>query len=258
MRVANDATNSKKLQQMMVTQRALRPDFAPTRNERCFCGSGDRFRNCCGSRTKDRPPPHGVEIVSTFLDADRCRVWSDYLERQPRQRLGTVEAREDHFETTYDVDRITDVVKAGELRGEINGEIERAFRTVIAPLCERPFAWFEYPQVLRYEPGGWYRAHADSEVFVQDQQSWAKGIDRDISLLLYLNDEFRGGSLSFLNFNYSYRPRRGDLVVFPSDHRYAHQAEPVEQGLRWVVASWGAFANEPRVRSEPAPESIVL
>lgn len=163
-----------------------------------------------------------------------------------------------HQESTHDADRITDIVKAGKLRDDINREIQRAYEEVVAPVCEREFAWFEYPQVLRYEPGGWYRAHADSEIFLADRRSWAKGIDRDASVLLYLNDDFEGGEITFLKFNYSYRPNAGDLVFFPSDHRYVHQAEPVGTGLRWVVVSWAAFTDEPRVRSAPAPASVML
>jgi len=220
-----------------------------------------RFGECCGSVRTDRPPPHGVGIVRGFLPGDSCKTWIAHFQRQPRLPLGTVEAPDEgigHLESTHDADRITDIVKAGKLRGHINRQISRAYRAVIAPSTKRRFAWFEYPQVLRYEAGGWYRAHADSEVCMPDGKSWAKGIDRDISLLLYLNDDFEGGELSFLNFNYSHRPRVGDLVFFPSDHRYVHQAEPVTNGLRWVIASWAAFADEPRVRLEPPPASILL
>lgn len=173
--------------------------------------------------------------------------WTTHLNNQPRLPLGVVEAPEQgvsHQESTHDADRVTDIVKAGELRDDINRQIQRAYEEVVAPACTREFAWFEYPQVLRYEPGGWYRAHADSEIFLADRRAWAKGIDRDASVLLYLNDDFEGGEITFLKFNYSYRPRVGDLVFFPSDHRYVHQAEPLRSGLRWVVVSWAAFTDE--------------
>ncbi len=241
--------------------RTPRANFSPSPQEPCFCGSGKPFRDCCGSAKRDRLPPHGVGIVPGFLDPDICRSWITHLHRQPRLPLGTVEAPDrgiSHSETTHGGDRITDLVKAGRLRRDIDRRVERAYQDIIAPLRGRRFAWFEYPQVLRYEPGGWYRAHADSEVCSPDGRSWTKGIDRDISLLLYLNDDFQGGELRFLKFRYSHRPRAGDLVFFPSDHRYVHQAEPVKTGLRWVVASWAAFTDEPRVRDQPPPASIML
>lgn len=242
-------------------KRMLRANFSPSRKEPCFCGSGEPFGRCCGTAKRDRPPPHGVGIVPGFLDADTCQTWITHFRRQARRSLGTVEAPDkgiSHSEATHGGDRITDLVKAGRLRRDIDRQVERAYQDVIAPLCGRRFAWFEYPQVLRYQPGGWYRAHADSEVCSPNGRSWTKGIDRDMSLLLYLNDDFAGGELGFLKFKYSHRPRAGDLVFFPSDHRYVHQAEPVIKGLRWVVVSWAAFADEPRVRDQPPPSSIML
>ncbi len=242
-------------------KRTLRADFSPSLKDPCFCKSGVSFGSCCGSAKRDRPPPHGVGIVPGFLDANSCRTWITHFRRQPRLPLGTIEAPErgvSHRETKHDGDRVTDLVEAGKLRRDINRQVKRAYQDVIAPRYGRRFAWFEYPQVLRYQPGGWYRAHADSEVCMADGRSWAKGIDRDISLLLYLNDAFVGGELGFLKFNYTHRPRAGDLVFFPSDHRYVHQAEPVKEGMRWVVVSWAAFADEPRVRDQPPPASIML
>ena len=53
------------------------------------------------------------------------------------------------------------------------------------------------------------------------------------------------------NFNYTYRPRKGDLLFFPSDHRYLHQAETVTSGARYAIVSWAALENIPRVLNEP-------
>lgn len=200
-------------------------------------------------------------IVPGFLDRETCRAWITHLRRQPRLPLGTVESPErgvSHFETKHDVDRITDIVKTGRLHGDIQLQVQRAYQEVIAPAYGRRFAWFEDPQVLRYQAGGWYRAHSDSELLSPNGKTWVKGIDRDASLLLYLNDDFQGGELSFVFFGYSHRPRSGDLVYFPSDHRYAHQAQPVRGGVRWAVVSWAAFTGELRVRQAPPPASVLL
>jgi len=242
-------------------RKAPKSELAPGPGDPCACGSGVRFRKCCGSTATDRPPPRGVRIVPGFLDPETCRAWIAHLRRQPRLPLGTVDAPDGgvrHFETTHDADRITDIVKAGSLRRDILRHIKKAYQDVIAPACGRKFAWFEDPQVLRYQPGGWYRAHADSELLMPDGKTWVRGIDRDTSLLLYLNDDFEGGDLSFVFFDYTHRPVAGDLVFFPSDHRYAHQAQPVGRGLRWAVVSWAAFTGAPRVRKNPPPASIML
>lgn len=79
-----------------------------------------------------------------------------------------------------------------------------------------------------------YALHADSQRYLKDRRVWQKTIDRDVSLLLllYLNEDHTGGALSFYAFNYAFKPWMGDLLFFPSGHRYAHQAHEVKSGRR--------------------------
>lgn len=61
---------------------------------------------------------------------------------------------------------------------------------------------------------------------------------RDISLLIYLRDDFEGGELHFKRLNYSLKPKAGMLVWFPSDVRFEHMAKPVTHGNRLAIISW--------------------
>ena len=56
--------------------------------------------------------------------------------------------------------------------------------------------------------------------------------------------------------SYTYKPGAGDLLYFPSDHRYEHEATVLETGLRFVVVSWAAFKEERRVSEERMPGLI--
>lgn len=237
------------------------PPFEPRRTDPCLCGSGRRFKACCGQLNPDRPPPYGVTVVRGFLDAPTCAAWVANLHGQPRKPLGTLAQPQDwdrEMEIDFGSGRITDQVKAGDLRPAIDAAVHRAFSGPIVEASGREFEWFEHPQVLRYEPGGWYGTHADSELYLPRHNAWVRNIDRDMSLLLYLNDDFDGGGLRFTHFNWRLQPRRGDLVFFPSDQRYCHQAETVTRGSRWVIVSWGAFRDGPRVHDVPTPDSILL
>ncbi len=238
-----------------------RPLFRPLRTEACFCGSGKRFKNCCGSMSEPRQPPYGMHIVHDFLDAQQCRQWVQQLAEQPRNPLGVhnIDASQpSRLSKQHISGRVTDKVEQGELSGAIRAACERAFTRNIPAAMGRQLAWFENPQVLYYEPGGLYGPHADSEHFSPAEGMWQKVIDRDVSLLLYLNDEFEGGELNFRQFNYTYRPRAGDLVFFPSDGRYAHQALPVKSGTRLVIVSWAAWRDEPRVLTMRPQDCIDL
>jgi hypothetical protein len=58
---------------------------------------------------------------------------------------------------------------------------------------------------------------------------------RDISSILYLNDDYLGGILKFPFLNLSIKPTAGSLIIFPSSERYTHLVEEVEKGFRYIV-----------------------
>ena len=243
----------------METVEIKRPLFQLSRTDLCYCNSGKRFKSCCGSMAENRDPPSGVHIVPNFLPPDTCAAWIDYLESQPRQPLAvhSNDASEPSGLAKEQISgRVTDKVEQGELAEKIVAIVGRAYAEPILASSGRVVEWYENPQVLRYEPGGLYGPHSDSDHFLPAEGLWKKVIDRDMSMLLYLNQDFEGGELSFRQFNFIYRPRAGDLLFFPSNGQYAHQALPVRSGIRYVIVSWAAFRDEPRVMTMRPSDSI--
>lgn len=245
----------------MQRTRFKRPLFQQQRNDACFCGSGERFKSCCGSLAKPRLPPHGVNLLPGFLAVETCQQWLDYLEQQPRWPLSINQVdlnQGSALRLQRDPGRVTDVVQQGELQAVIEAAVKRAFEQHASAAFGQSMAWMETPQVLRYEAGGLYGPHADSDHFNPAEGVWQKVLDRDASLLLYLNQNFTGGDLEFAQFNYRYQPQTGDLLFFPSHGTYAHQALPVQSGVRYVIVSWAAYRDLERVQSEPPQGHIEL
>ena len=245
----------------MDTVEITRPLFKPSRTDPCFCGSGARFKSCCGSMAEARQPPHGVHIIPNYLAPETCARWVSYLESQHGRPLSVHSVDETegvHLSRERIAGRVTNKVEQGNLEPAITDIVAQAFQTPVAEAVCRRIQWFEKPQVLRYESGGLYGPHSDSDHFISTKNHWRKVIDRDVSLLLYLNEEFAGGALNFCQFNYTYRPRTGDLLCFPSGGQYAHEALPVISGIRYVIVSWAAFRDEPRVLDSRPSDSIDL
>jgi predicted 2-oxoglutarate/Fe(II)-dependent dioxygenase YbiX len=239
----------------------VRGPFPPGRTEPCFCGSGQRFKHCCVAAGRGGEAPHGVVVVPDFLGAEACAELSSRLDGCSSERLKVVDLERstaDKVLRKYDDRRVTERVDVGELQSELDGQVHRALGQFIAPRVERSFSWFEQPQVLRYRPGGRYELHADSDNPFVDEGVWKKTLDRDISLLVYLNDDYEGGHLVFEHFEYALRPRAGMLVFFPSDVRYLHAARSVTSGQRYAVVSWAAFRDEPRVMHRPPDRARML
>jgi hypothetical protein len=236
------------------------PPFKPAPTHACMCRSGKIFGECCGSKATDRKPPIGALLYPGFIDPDICKKWVRKLEGK-RGVPATVNAAKQlnpHALTKEkSADRICSNVNPGVLRKIINDRVLEAFQ-MTAKTTGRSVAWFERPSILRYTSGGYHKSHADSCDFDAQKKTWMKVRDRDISLLFYLNEEFTGGGLTFTKFNYHLRPRAGDLLVFPSDNRYQHQAEVVQSGVRYVIVSWAAFKGSPRVQDSVSPKAIHL
>ena len=197
-------------------------------------------------------------MFSGFLDPATCQKWVARLEQQPRLRATVLDLKRSTSGAAVNVEdpsRVCHDVKPGVLRKQINDRVAEGFRLAVAK-TGRALAWFETPRILRYQAGGFYLRHADSCQVERASNNWYKVRDRDLSLLIYLNEDFTGGGLSFVNFNYHFRPHTGDLLVFPSDNRYEHQAEIVRSGVRYVIASWAAFTGSPRVFEKPPKDAI--
>jgi hypothetical protein len=82
--------------------------------------------------------------------------------------------------------------------------------------------------LLKYQTGQEYKAHYDGLT--------ASG--RSISPILYLNDDYEGGEIEFVNFNLKIKPRAGMLVLFPANFAYQHIAHPVTSGTKYAIVTW--------------------
>lgn len=141
----------------------------------------------------------------------------------------------------------------------INHTIQRIVDELIEPFYNLQIDYWERPDILVYLPGGFYRPHNDGESVEHDpvayEWRWRRSMDRDISVVWYLNDDFEGGGLWFPPFQHLVQPQAGMVVTFPSTHEFAHTAQPVTSGTRYAVVSWMAAVGTPRLFPR-APKTV--
>ncbi|NND59001.1 MAG: 2OG-Fe(II) oxygenase [Gammaproteobacteria bacterium] len=202
--------------------------------------------------------PPGLLVVENLLSPADCQKIVEFAATQPAQ-ASTVQANgADARAVTPSHARITDYIAPGRLQRPVVELVSNVFRNIAGRHFDATIEWFEQPEILRYRPGGLYKTHADAENWNTEQQAWEKRVDRDLSLLIYLNDDFTGGQLDFPNFGLRLQPKAGMLVAFPADHRYVHAALPTSTGERYVVVSWAATRGSRRVGDGPPPGAIVV
>jgi len=236
------------------------PDYIPDPIDPCFCGSEKFFKSCCGSRESKRPPPYGVFIVENYLEAAEAKALREIADQCQGERLMVIHTSStaDNMKLVEDERRVTEQVDLGDHQNRINQLVRTAFTELVDQYIGEPLAWYERPQILRYNPGGFYVRHADSENQDPDTRTWTKTIDRDFSLLIYLNDDFKGGELCFTKFNYQIRPKAGMAVLFPSDNRYMHEAQTITKGERYAIVSWGAIKGTSKLSETPPQGTIPI
>jgi predicted 2-oxoglutarate/Fe(II)-dependent dioxygenase YbiX len=88
--------------------------------------------------------------------------------------------------------------------------------------------WHEHYYMLRYDKNEEYKPHYDSST----------AVGRVISAICYLNDDYEGGELEFVNFGVKIKPERGTLILFPSNFAYRHIAHPVNKGSKYALVTW--------------------
>ena len=102
----------------------------------------------------------------------------------------------------------------------------------------------ESVQVVRYEPGGFYKPHQDAD--------WTQSNKRKHTFIFALNDEYEGGATSFPVLGKSYRMRKGDALSFDTldswgriPKKAMHGGEPVESGEKWIANLWSRQSSYP-------------
>ena len=146
--------------------------------------------------------------------------------------------------TSWRVDkqtRDTQIVPMGPLFPKIEDLLRNAVHQIINPFYQQEVNSSEIPQILSYGIGGHYKPHIDGEsiwVTPRGEKIWKKSTDRDLSIVLFLNNDFEGGDFVFPELKVRVRPEPGMMVCFPSNHHYMHGVEPVTKGRRYSIVTW--------------------
>ncbi len=92
-------------------------------------------------------------------------------------------------------------------------------------------------QILRYRPGQQYHPHLD---FVRSSDN-----QREMTALVYLNHDYKGGETCFIRTGLKVKGRKGDALVFHSalpdrnpDPMSEHAGLPVTSGTKYLASRW--------------------
>lgn len=88
--------------------------------------------------------------------------------------------------------------------------------------------WKDEAVLLKYQTGEEYKAHYDG----------GTSTGRAVSPIVYLNDDYEGGELEFVNQGITIKPEAGMMAVFPANYAFRHIAHPVKDGTKYAIVTW--------------------
>ena len=94
--------------------------------------------------------------------------------------------------------------------------------------------YWEAFNFIKYEPGNHFQEHHDHSF----------SYNCTVSLVGYVNDDYEGGELYFRLQGITYKPEAGDLVIFPSNYMYPHQAMPVKSGTKYSIVTMLDYSDK--------------
>lgn len=78
-----------------------------------------------------------------------------------------------------------------------------------------------YTRVLRQTPGNGMEAHVDERHDIRD------GAVREFAAVVYINGDYKGGELHYVNLGVEVKPEAGSLMLFKTGDEYLHEVKPV-------------------------------
>lgn len=176
----------------------------------------------------------------------------------------------DNFASEPEMLALTNAARASLKRAEVSGDaagyvstgrsgsncwVKHGDSAVILQLAERvstlvglPLTHAESFQVVHYGPEQEYRAHFDAwdASTERGQRCMAKGGQRLVTTLLYMNEVTAGGGTAFPKLGIEITPRQGSLLLFHNcmpgtNVRHAHSLHgglPVTAGEKWAANLW--------------------
>lgn len=120
--------------------------------------------------------------------------------------------------------------------------------------------YMEAINFVRYEVGQHFQVHSD------DGFSYSC----TVSSVGYFNDNYEGGEIWFPQQDITFKPEKGDIILFPSNYMYSHASLPVIDGVKYSAVTMFDYndrthvldkdisSNSPSVRSSNSNKNLNL
>lgn len=175
--------------------------------------------------------PLDLRLLPGFLTHEECDALRDAAVAKGMKRSTVVGSDQPNAQRT----------SSNVFLVESDAPVVKTVYDKVAATMQLPRGRMEDMQVACYEPGQKYEAHYDPCM-----RCHRDGGDllREFTVLVYLNDEFEGGTTDFPLAQRSVKPVKGLAAAFRSMvgdkiiTESKHQGTKVDSGVKWLATIW--------------------
>ena len=154
---------------------------------------------------------YGIKVFENFVTDDDCNYLINFLD-----------STQDSYGRDNDIRKISLRPESEKIKNILLKVLDKAKKDF-----NKNDLFITSYMISSYDPGYSMGLHVDTE----DMRECNK-----ISMVLYLNNDFKGGDIIFPMINFKHSPKAKELVCFLSELREnAHGVETIESGKRYVM-----------------------
>jgi prolyl 4-hydroxylase len=157
-----------------------------------------------------------IIVIDNFLSKEKCQQLIDLLNNYSFSKAHQYENGRCNKEVFIEDDKIKSIFLEQIKKLRLSG-----FKKILE--YHEPFEFY------KYEIGDFILPHEDSSIIFES------GEESNFTALVYLNDDFFGGSTFFTNLNKKITPKSGTLLLFK--HNLVHESQKIEYGTKYIYRS---------------------
>lgn len=178
-----------------------------------------------------------IVLINNFIESDDLKLINDYLNsyKDNDEFMGGKDLRDDQVKKENP--------QVGNLLDKYEQKIYNKAYDIFTkqyniPIIRRPVNSTHF---VKWIPGMNSKLHCDCEKPDGTPALAADFYTYNISVLMYPNDDYTGGEITFPDYDLVVKPQPGDMIMFPGNNAYKHTVQRVNSGIRYTMPSWYAF-----------------
>lgn len=172
-----------------------------------------------------------IKTIPNLISPEDLKILKDYMGTIPEPKTRKIEFKDD-------IENSTVQAILGDIR---NRSYKAICEEYLAPLglSVKRVIFEEREQISGCSQGFYLESHSDCPDFKFELPYF------DVSTIMYVNEDYLGGEVVFDEFGYSYKPKSGELLIFPSYFAHAtNPIEPFDASIRVSVPSFWSLEVE--------------